>query len=274
MIAIDRIYSASRSQGSKNGSHILQALSEWAASKNCGIGLTAINSLISVDAVREFLHDRRTLTGIFAEEPIVDEREWLKFYNSPKTLERRLLKGMFDDRASEFAAVMDALRNPRGADEPSKLAALGLILGCFSKLEPATWSELLTAILDDDPLEDLDPDGTDDSEDAAVSFYFWVHLPCWFVYGKTPTKLLRELSASSIQAEQAAECLVRMDRRIVNHPKLLRWINADARIAAFRREKVRKWTGRAPSIKRNPPRLRFASLRATCLVLPNSLMRE
>src|SRR5215211_4936627 len=106
---------------------ILDTLSDWAASKNVCNCISSINALSSVGEVREFLHSRRTLTGIFSQEAVVDEEQWLIFYNSPKTLERRFFKAIFADQASECAAIMDALRNPVGAEVRIKLAAFGVI---------------------------------------------------------------------------------------------------------------------------------------------------
>jgi hypothetical protein len=118
---------------------IHEEIADWAASKGVGICVSSLNALSAVGEVREFLRSRRTLTGIFSQEPVVDKQEWLRFYNSPKTLERRFFEVIFEDQTGESAATMDALRNPVGADDQAKLAAFGLIVGCFANLYDLNW---------------------------------------------------------------------------------------------------------------------------------------
>lgn len=73
----------------------LLGVTSWAASKKtAGNCVSAINALRAVGDVRDFLHRRRTLTGLFSQAPIVDECEWLKFYSSPKSLERKFLEAV------------------------------------------------------------------------------------------------------------------------------------------------------------------------------------
>jgi hypothetical protein len=223
----------------------LDALGAWASGKAIGNCMSTVNALSAVAGVREFLHSRRTLTGIFSQEPVVDEQEWLKFYNSPKTLELKLLEATFGNQASEYAATMDALRNPVGADCQSKLRAFGLIAGCFAKLDDSDWPELIKHVLDE-ALSEAEVDESNELDNAAMTFYFWVHLPCWLVYGVSPTDLLRQLPAGGKLAEKAAERLVRLDHHVILHAKLQRWINTEEKIAVFRRKKVQAWKSRTP----------------------------
>jgi hypothetical protein len=224
---------------------IVDSLSDWAASKCVGNCVSSIIALSAIGEVREFLHSRRTLTGIFSQEPVVNEHEWFKFYNSPKTLEGRILEAVFEDHASECAAIMDALRNPVGADVWAKLAGFGVIAGFFATLDESSWRQVIKAVLDDE-LPDTEVEDSDEVDNDAVSFYLWVHLPCWLIYGVSPTDLLRQLPAGGKLAEKAAEKLVRLDYRVKGHAKLQRWINAEPKIAKFRRKKVQRWAARTP----------------------------
>lgn len=129
---------------------LISSLADWADGKSYGLGLSAIDALASTESVGEFLHARRTLTGQFADEPNIDERQWRHFYNSPKSLERGLLTEMLGSDAGEASAVMDALRNPKRADKRSKHLALGLILAFFMKVDRSEWQSVLQGLLDDD----------------------------------------------------------------------------------------------------------------------------
>jgi hypothetical protein len=222
---------------------ILETIGNWPTEKSLGLSLSAVNALSSMGEVRQFIEDRRTLSGLFEEPPIVDEREWLRFYNSPKTLERRLLHAALGEQGGKVSGILDVLRNPVGADESSRLAALGLIVSFFRNFDSADLSPLYEVSLTG---KEIDADKEELPEDSAVAFYFWVHLPCLLVYGMSPTKLMSLLSAGEKVAEKSAERLVRLDRRVEAHPKLRRWINADSKIAKFRRKKVQKWTTQTP----------------------------
>lgn len=118
--------------------------------------------------------------------------------------------------------------------------AYGLIQDCLADVHGDPYSELAEILLDDSLPEDEPEDETDETDYAAFSFCMWVYLPCWFVYGITPTKLLRQVSGKDSVAETAAERLVRLDHRVTVHAKVQRWIKAEPKIANFRREKLQK----------------------------------
>jgi hypothetical protein len=137
---------------------------------------------------------------------------------------------------------MDALRNPRAADQFSKNVAFGLILSLFTGAGESSWKELVHGLLCDD-----EPVGDDKAPVApAIAFYFWTHLPCWFIYGRSPTSLIRNVSEGGELAEQSAQRLVRLDHRAHLHPSVRRWASADRELAPFRQLKLQKWLAQTP----------------------------
>jgi hypothetical protein len=96
----------------------------------------------------------------------------------------------------------------------------------------------VTKDLLDDELPDAEVVEVNERDNLVMNFYLWVHLPCWLVYGGTPTALLRQLAAGDKAAEKAAERLARLDHRVIGHAKFQRWIKADQEIARYRRKKA------------------------------------
>jgi hypothetical protein len=215
-----------------------ESLVRWSAGRTAGVSLLSALALSSADAVREFLTLRRTRSGMFAADPVVNEFEWFDFYNSPKSLERGLLVG----DAAPLLGILDTLRNPKKADDAAKLAAFGLIIAFFSEAGPRAWARFARCMRTDAD----DSGGVDEQLSTAEAFYLWIHAPCWFTYGVSPTKLMRRLSNGGKSAEKAAQRLVRLDPRVVRHRKILRWIKSDPAVAPFRRRKVREWAKRTP----------------------------
>lgn len=224
---------------------ITASLADLADGRCFGVGLSAINALQATEAVREFIEWRRTFTGLFAEEPEVDERHWRRFYSSPKSLERQLATELLGDQADKAAGVMQALRTPKKVDKESLLLAGGLVTAFFAPGNAAQWHNVLPLALPDD--DDVDvAETSDDGDFPAFAFYLWVNIPCWLVYGKTPTELLRKVSGGGDQAEKAVCRLVRLDHRVGGHTTIQRWIHADKKLAPFRQAKLRKWRQRTP----------------------------
>lgn len=229
----------------------VEELSEWLSDKPLALGISGIIALSSTGEVRQFLEDRRTLIGLFSEEPIVDEREWLAFYDSPRTLERKFIDGVTAGWGAEVAEVMHALRNPRRAGNGSKAIAGLLVLASFLKLDQSCWKGIATELFDDSASEKLQAEVATEGNaepigNVALEFYLWVFLPCVFVYGKPPTDMLRLLSSKGPVAEKAAQRLVRLDHRVVNHRKLQRWIRSEPKVARFRKTKTQQWRKQSP----------------------------
>ncbi|MBX3435754.1 MAG: hypothetical protein KF847_20745 [Pirellulales bacterium] len=220
----------------------LEFLRIWSSDYSTMVSALSALAMAAVDDVRDFMTMRRTRTGLFAEEPAVDEKAWLAYYNSPKSLERALwaLTAPAKDDV-DVPSVLDALRNPRGKRPEANLQAYGLILDCMTDGSSAKASELRRRTFAQ--IEEADGD---DVTQAPLAFCLWVYLPCWFRYGVTPTKLIRSVSSGGTSAEKAVERLVRLDPRVARHPAVERWVRADPALAPFRRGKLRKWAGRTP----------------------------
>jgi hypothetical protein len=226
-----------------------QKLAAWAKDKPLGVTLPAILAASSTEDVRQFLHKRRSRKGIFASRPAIDETLWLRFYRSPKSLERTLLAELGVPEDSAAKRVFDALRNPRRATPIAIQRALGVILAAFSQLDHQLHEELIDATLAG---ADVD-DGAFDITQPATAFFFWVYLPCWLVYGVTPWELLRRVSRDGKPAEQAARQLVRLDGTASLTVAIQRWARADGANGAYRHKKLRKWASQTPFDKEKAP---------------------
>lgn len=226
-----------------------QSLAAWAEGKPLGVSLPAILAAASTDDVRQFLHQCRTRTGIFASRPAIDETQWLRFYRSPKLLERTLLAELGVPNDAAIKKVFDALRNPKRATPRSLERAFGVILAAFSQPGREVHEELIDATL---AAADED-DGPFDINQPATAFYLWVYLPCWLVYGVTPADLLRQVNKAGKPAEDAAHQLVRLDATAMRTPAIKRWERSDRANGAFRQKKLYQWANQTPFNKEKKP---------------------
>ncbi len=226
-----------------------QLLATWAERKPLGVTLPAILAAASTEDVRQFLHQRRTHTGIFASRPAIDETKWLRFYRSPKLLERKLLAELGVPEDAAINDILDALRNPSKSDLWAVNGAFATIVGAFLQPDRRLHEKLIeetfsAADEDEGPLDITQP---------ATAFYFWVYLSCWLKYGVTPWDLLRRVSRDGKPAEQAARQLVRLDGAVLGTATVLRWARADGARGAYRHKKLRKWATQAPFDKEKAP---------------------
>jgi hypothetical protein len=226
-----------------------QSLANWARDKPTGLSLPAILAASSTEDVRGFLCQRRTLTGIFASRPAIDETQRLRFYRSPKLLERTLLAELGVPHHGAATKVLNALRSPKTATPQALKYAFGVILTALSQPDCRLHEELI-----ENALSAADEDvGPFDITQPATAFLFWVYLPCWLVYGVTPWELLRRVSRDGKPAEQAARQLVRLDPTASLTAAIQRWARADGANGSYRHKKLRKWATQAPFDKEKAP---------------------
>ncbi|TWT97566.1 hypothetical protein Pla108_17180 [Botrimarina colliarenosi] len=226
-----------------------QRLAAWADGKPLGVTLPAILAASSTEEIRQFLHQRRTHSGIFASRPAIDEPLRLRFYRSSKALQRRLLIELGVPEDAALGDIYGALQNPNRAEPWAVSCAFVAIVSAFFEPDPEHHAELIEDSLayaeqDDGPL---------DLEQPATAFYFWVYLPCWLVYGVTPTELLRRVSKGGKAAEQAARQLVRLDPTAMRTPQVQRWAHSDGARGGYRFKRLRKWAAQAPFDKEKAP---------------------
>lgn len=241
----------------------LAGLVKWAEGKSLGVSLSAINALATTGVVRDFLEARRTRAGRFAIDPAGDGTAWFAYYRSQKLFERSAAKAMLGEYADQAIQLMDALRKPKRADKETKELCLGLILACFMKPSGPELSQILAPLVCGDEGEEPQDQIPDD---ASSLFSFWVFLPCWFVYGRTPMQLMRRVSQLDQQADKAVERIVRLDYRAAKHPIIQRWLWANAELAPFKQAKLDKWRARSPFEKEKSESLalrQIAGLTAT-----------
>ena len=225
-----------------------QSQANWAKGKPLGVTLPAILAASSTEDVRQFLHQRRTHAGIFASRPAINETQWLRFYRSPKSLERELFAELNLPKHA-VTRIFNALRNPKRAKPRAVKHAFGSILAAFSQPDPKLYEALIEKVL-----TSADEDaGPFNITQPATAFYLWVYLPCWLVYGVTPWELLRRVSRDGRPAEEAARQLVRLDHTAMLTPTLRRWARADGANGAYRHKKLRKWSSQTPFDKEKSP---------------------
>ena len=220
----------------------------WAKRITLGLQTLITQALVSTENVGEFIEARRTASGIFAIEPSVDEQTWPTYYDSPKILERDLVRGVFGESGRVLQGVLNTLRNPRFATEKNQLRAYRMI--CF------LWSGDTALVQDEQSSEERTNqiferfenrlDNLQAHESTAFTFYLWVYVPCWLVHGVSPTKLVRRLSGESEEASKAAEKLIRLDRRFLQDRKLKRWINCSDELRTSRQRDITKWLSKSP----------------------------
>lgn len=226
-----------------------QPLAAWADGKPLGVSLLAALAAASTEEVRQFLHQRRTHTGIFASRPAIDEAQRLRFYRAPKLLEQTLLAELGVPHHAAATKVLNALRNPTRSTPRTVNYAFGVNLATFSQPGREVHEELIDVTL---AAADED-DGPFDITQPATAFYLWVHVPCWLVHGVTPRELLRRVNRGGQPGEHAARQLVRLDATAIRAPSIKSWARGDGAGGAFRHKKLRKWVTQDPFDKEKAP---------------------
>jgi len=226
-----------------------QELAAWANGKPLGVTLPAILMASSTEEVRQYLQQRRTQAGIFASRPAIDEEQWLRFYSSPKFLERTLLAELGIPQHAAALKIFNALHSARRAGPRVAKYAFGAIVAAFTQPDDSLHAEVINAVLtapdeDDEPFDITNP---------ATAFYFWVYLPCWLVYGVTPWELLRRTSRGEKPAEVAVRQLVRLDSMAMRAPAIKRWERGDGAGGVHRHKKLLKWASQTPFDKEKAP---------------------
>jgi hypothetical protein len=81
--------------------------------------------------IRELLEVRRARSEAFAIPPVVDLKQWLGFYKSPKRVEAAAVRAIYGEEGDDVLRLIGAMLNPKGADEETQLTLLGAITAFF-----------------------------------------------------------------------------------------------------------------------------------------------
>ncbi len=211
---------------------------EWAKGKPLAASILPRFAMESIGQVRELLELRRCSQGPFAFEPAANEQLMLSFYRR-KSLVRAVLDVLFGEGGRVCYRIYATLQSPNiGTDSERQQSLWLILLACMptdlvDTKEQSTWWQ--NQNIDEAMLDEI-------MKTPVMQYVLRVAIPCWFVYGVLPDKLLWDaFDEDQTIAEKSISRLVRLDHRVVRHPIIREWVERENRKSPCRARKLRKW---------------------------------
>jgi hypothetical protein len=191
------------------------------------LALLAETAASSVGELGDLLELRRTNSGLFALEPLVDEQLWRSFYRSPTSYLGHLLTIFEESRAAPAPSLRE--------QEALQWMFFTMASVVVSLPEPVAHAIRMSL----GKAAEAIPDEALDS--PAIQFALRVVIPCYAVYGVTPWHLVQHIRSESGECEASIRKLVRLDSRASDLGIVRRWIRRLPDAAKFRAAKLNKW---------------------------------
>ncbi len=231
---------------------MIDALSKWSEGKPVLLAAFAQMAVFAAEDIYKLLQLVITESSQLRGSRRSEGTEWLRLYGKHRELRRGLLVavGTGAKRIVQYENMLDFFGWMSRAN-PKQVTEL------FQSVTQTQWERAMRNVL---RLSNwftrthrrelagspgngffVKTDGQQVMASLPFRFFMRVAFPCWFLYGKWPSQMLYEATRLKRTNWKSLENLVRLDKHVVNHPRIVWMLNcAPHTIRQFARNHISK----------------------------------
>lgn len=251
---------------------LVNQLEQWAENKLPLLGLIATQIAVSVEPTYELLRMCRGEIGIFAAARTGSRDERLAYYENDRRMRRDLLRSL-GVGASEIEGcelLLGGLSRLACADKSVVTAELAKLtpdefrsaMAEGASMLKDVWTEHWQELRSSEQEETSDAEWREFLAISACQHFFQIAFPCWTIYGKWPSEMLRLATSGGVGSLAALRDLIRLDKEVIHHPRLHDVLHPrHARLRSSRRSLLAKaLRSSPPNVSRVKVKYRLARL--------------
>lgn len=216
----------------------MKQLNEWAKGKPQGLVIMAQQFAVAAEPCFEFLKKIKLGDRIEAFSSLPKAKEWVRLYRNHRRMERSLIECLrgFGKNVGVWAEVIELifLRRKTLRNVLENIKKQFEIMRPFERRrfiskgqkEASRVYSLHLADIESDINRNVDEKLNRRLKEALsepeIKFFFKVWVPCWFLYGDYPPRLLRRARLGHLKP---MEKIVRLDPSVVNDPKIAEYLH-------------------------------------------------